>query len=121
VATGFLQPEKVAEQMLEASVFVLPSLFEPWGVVVNEAASAGMPMIVSEAVGSHAHLVQSGFNGYVVETGSAESLANAMLRFHLMDESSLARMGKASEQLSEQYTPTRWAATLRRIVSDGSE
>jgi len=121
VPRGFLQPEQLADQMVAASVFVLPSLFEPWGVVVNEAASAGIPMIVSEAVGSHVHLVQSGFNGYVVETGSADSLSNAMLRFHQMDESSLARMGKASEQLSEQYTPARWAATLRRIASHSEQ
>ncbi len=121
VMAGFLQPEQLAEKMLEASVFVLPSLFEPWGVVVNEAASAGMPMIVSEAVGSGVHLVQSGFNGYVVEIGSPESLANAMLRFHHMDESSLVRMGKASEQLSEQYTPERWASTLRRIAADRNQ
>jgi glycosyltransferase involved in cell wall biosynthesis len=121
VMVGFLQPEQLAEKMLEATVFVLPSLFEPWGVVVNEAASAGMPMIVSEAVGSHVHLVQSGFNGFVVEKGSPESLANAMLRFHGMNESSLLRMGKASEQLSKQYTPERWASTLRRIASDLSQ
>ena len=121
VMPGFLQPEQLADKMLEASVFVLPSLFEPWGVVVNEAASAGMPMIVSEAVGSHVHLVQSGFNGFVVEKGSPESLANAMLRFHRMNDSSLVRMGKASEQLSEQYTPERWASTLRRIASDQNQ
>jgi glycosyltransferase involved in cell wall biosynthesis len=118
VMAGFLQPEQLVEKMLDAAVFVLPSLFEPWGVVVNEAASAGMPMIVSEAVGSHVHLVQSGFNGYVVDPGSVDSLAHAMLRFHRMDDDSLARMGKASEQLSEQYTPERWAETLRRIASD---
>ncbi len=117
IATGFLQPELLAEQMLKASVFVLPSLFEPWGVVVHEAAIAGMPMIVSEVVGSHVHLVQSGFNGYIVEARSAESLANAMLRFHLMDEHSLEQMGNASRHLAEQYTPERWAETLRRIAT----
>jgi len=117
VSDGFLQPEPLAQRMLEASVFVLPSLFEPWGVVVHEAAAAGMPMIVSEVVGSHVHLVQSGFNGYIAEAGSAESLAKAMLRFHLMDEDSLAKMGNASRQLAEQYTPERWAATLRQIAA----
>ncbi len=117
VSRGFLQPEELARAMAQVSVFVLPSLFEPWGVVVNEAASAGMPMIVSDAVGSHVHLVQSGSNGYIVETGSAESLSEAMLRFHKMDDAALSEMGKASEQLAKQYTPERWAATLRQIAS----
>jgi glycosyltransferase involved in cell wall biosynthesis len=117
VMRGFLQPQELAQAMAQASVFVLPSLFEPWAVVVHEAATAGMPIIVSEAVGSHVHLVQSGFNGYIVDTGSEESLANTMLRFHMMEESTLAKMGKASEQLAQQYTPSRWAATLRRIAA----
>jgi hypothetical protein len=76
---------------------------------------------VSEVVGSHVHLVQSGFNGYIVEAGSAESLANAMLRFHFMNEDTLARMGNASRQLGEQYTPERWAATLRQIACGDRE
>jgi glycosyltransferase involved in cell wall biosynthesis len=116
IGTGFLQPDLLAQQMRDASVFVLPSLFEPWGVVVHEAAAAGMPMIVSEVVGSHVHLVQSGFNGYIVEAGSAESLASAMLRFHQMDDQVLTKMGDASRQLAEQFTPERWATTLRQIA-----
>ena len=87
---GFLQPRELAEVMLEASVFVLPSLFEPWGVVVNEAAAAGMPIIVSDSVGAHVHLVQSGYNGFVVGPGSSDALADAMLRMHHMPRKSFA-------------------------------
>ncbi|KAA6455605.1 glycosyltransferase family 4 protein [Acidobacteria bacterium AB60] len=121
ISAGFLQPEPLAQRMLDASVLVLPSLFEPWGVVVHEAAASGLPIIASDVVGSHVHLVQSEFNGFVVEAGSPESLTEAMLRFHHMDEETLDGMGAASRLLAQQFTPERWAATLRRIAAGGRQ
>ena len=44
-------------------LFVLPSHFEPWGLVINEAMNAGKPVIVSDCVGAAPDLVQTGRNG----------------------------------------------------------
>ena len=49
---GFVQPEDMEEILLESDVFVLPSKFEPWGLVVHEMAAAGFPLIISEQVGA---------------------------------------------------------------------
>ncbi len=48
---GFVQPKDLEPILMETSVFILPSRFEPWGVVVQEMAAAGFPLIVSTAVG----------------------------------------------------------------------
>ena len=46
--------------MAECGAFVLPSRKEPWGVVVQEAAAARMPVICSDSVGAGDHLVRHG-------------------------------------------------------------
>ena len=54
---GFLQADTLCRWYAHATAFVLPSLSEPWGLVVNEAASAGLPLLVSERAGCAATLV----------------------------------------------------------------
>src|SRR5206468_3929765 len=49
-----------------AKCFVLPSVSEPWGLVVNEAMASGLPVLVSDRCGS-AELVQNGNNGFVFD------------------------------------------------------
>ncbi|MCB1209644.1 MAG: glycosyltransferase family 4 protein, partial [Verrucomicrobiales bacterium] len=46
-------------------LFVIPSLFEPWGLVVNEVMNAGKPVIATDVVGSAADLIKPGLNGAV--------------------------------------------------------
>lgn len=62
-------------------VFVIPSLFEPWGLVVNEVMNAGKPVIASDQVGSSADLVEPGINGEIFKAGDAEDLARKLKRF----------------------------------------
>ncbi len=57
-----------------------PSLFEPWGLVVNEVMNAGRPVIVSDQVGCAADLVQSGVNGEVFKAGCVEQLSEILSR-----------------------------------------
>ncbi len=56
-------------------VFVLPSLFEPWGLVVNEVMNAGKAVIVSDQVGCGADLVSPGINGDIFKAGNVDDLA----------------------------------------------
>ena len=109
---GFVQPDQLPNVLREATAFVLPSRREPWGVVLQEAAAAGMPLICSEECGAGVHLVQDGYNGYTFETTSVEHLTLCMDRLAEKNEKERATMGDRSHQLSKQYTPARWARTL---------
>jgi glycosyltransferase involved in cell wall biosynthesis len=62
----------------EAHVLIVPSLYEPWGLVVHEGLAHGLPVIVTDQVGAGDDLIESGTNGYVVKAGSARALAEAM-------------------------------------------
>lgn len=111
-AKGFCQPDDLPNEFIEANCLLLPSLRDAWGLVVHEAAAAGMAVIVSDAVGASVHLVQDGYNGYVVETGDASELARAMLRYTSLSRNERSEMGENSHRMSLQFTPTRWAHTL---------
>jgi 1,2-diacylglycerol 3-alpha-glucosyltransferase len=54
---GFLQADSLSRYYAHAAAFVLPSLSEPWGLVVNEAAASGLPLLVSSRAGCAATLV----------------------------------------------------------------
>lgn len=115
---GFIQPSCLPEAMAKGRVFVLPSVFEPWGVVLQEAATLGLPVIASDACGASVHLLRDGWNGYLVESGSVDELAKAMLRMHNLTNERRCVMGRNSYELSKQYTPARWAETLVEGITD---
>jgi glycosyltransferase involved in cell wall biosynthesis len=71
-------PAEVAAAYHLCDVLVLPSDYEPWALVVNEAAAAGLGLICSEAVGAAADLLEEGVNGYIVPTGDVVALVSAM-------------------------------------------
>lgn len=109
---GFVQPTNLPALFKQVAAFVLPSRVEPWGVVVQEAASAGLPLICSNASGASDHLLIPEKNGYLFESNNTHQLAKAMQRLSAMPEQEWNAMSKKSFELSKQYTPEGWANTL---------
>ncbi len=109
---GFVQPEELPPLMARCGAFVLPSRKEPWGVVVQEAAAAGLPVICSDAVGAAVHLVQDHHNGFTFANGAAAELAERLAKISAMSAERRAAMAEAGRELARQYTPGRWARTL---------
>jgi glycosyltransferase involved in cell wall biosynthesis len=95
---GGVDEERLAEAYAAADVFALLSLHEPWGVVVNEAAASGLPLVLSDRVGAAHDLLRDGENGTVVPAGDVAATAAALRR--LADDPELrARMGRRSHEL----------------------
>lgn len=99
---GFVNQRQLPETYGAADYLVLPSEYEPFGVVVNEAFACGRPAIVSKACGSAGDLVSHGETGFVVEVGDVRALANGMRVLAdpatrwLMGENARARVGEWS-------------------------
>ncbi len=85
-----------------AEVFVLPSSYEPWGVVVCEAAAAGLAMFTSDVVGAGAELCRDGVNGGTFPVGDVTRLAE-LLRNVTGDPEQLASMRLASLQVLDDW------------------
>lgn len=110
---GFVQPADLPALMAESAALILPSLKEPWGVVLHEAATAGLPLIASHACGAAVHLLRSGYNGYGCTPGDAASLTHALIQLHRASPAARAAMGTAGRSLALQYSPALWAVQLR--------
>lgn len=114
---GFIQPPELPGLFARSGCLVTPSRFEPWGVVIHEATSAGLPVICSTACGASTRLVLDGYNGAVVPAGSPTRLAEAMTRMSA-ETTDHAVMSRRSSELAAQFTPARWATyLLERIGS----
>jgi glycosyltransferase involved in cell wall biosynthesis len=75
---GHLMGDALAGAYREADVLVVPSLYEPWGLVVHEGLAYGLPTIVTDQVGAADDLIERDINGRIVAAGSAEELSEAM-------------------------------------------
>jgi glycosyltransferase involved in cell wall biosynthesis len=109
---GFVQPDRLCDILASSGCLVLPSTFEPWAVVVHEAASAGLLILASEKVGATVHLIQDNYNGYIFDSRDAKGLAALMFHVSNLSDVRLDAMSQASHLLSMQFTPARWADTL---------
>lgn len=109
---GFMQPAQLPRLMQNAGGFVLPSSYEPWGVVAQEAAASGLPLILSDEVGAGVHLLRDGLNGLKFPSGDAGALSNCLTRLHNTSWEKRLEMSRHSEAFSKQYTPENWADTL---------
>ncbi len=109
---GFVQPDRMSDKLASAGCLILPSTFEPWGVVIHEAVSAGLVILASENVGATAHLVQSNYNGFIFKNRDVDGMSALMSYISGLSDDRLDAMSRASHSLSKQFTPARWADTL---------
>ena len=75
---GHLGSDELDHLYATADVLVVPSLYEVWGLVVNEALEHGLPVIATDQTGAADDLIVPGVTGEIVEAGSVEQLRAAM-------------------------------------------
>jgi len=105
---GFVQPDALPDLFLRHGPFVLTSSHEPWGVVLAEAAAAGLPVVCTEACGASLDVVAE--NGIVCKTGDSEDIARALLDIHMMPDAVRSEMGGKGMALAAAYSCEAWAA-----------
>jgi glycosyltransferase involved in cell wall biosynthesis len=108
---GFVQRDDLPSYYALADTFVFPTHSDPWGLVINEAMSSGLPIICSSAAGCCADLVQDGRNGRVVPPHEVSQLRDALAECTDSAEISLLR-GECSSQIISQFTPENCARGL---------
>ena len=104
----FIQPKDLPGILSGATCLVLPSLFEPWGVVIHEAVTSGLSVICSHACGASTMFVRDGQNGYIINHDPA-SLVNAMKKMSSKTPAELEGMSATSQQLASLWTTEKWA------------
>ncbi len=113
---GFVQYPELPAYYGLAGAAILPSVSDQWGLVVNEAMAAGLPVLVSSRCGCAPDLVRGGENGHTFEPNDTAVLADVMGRVAGMDRGSLAAMGTRSREIVAAFTPESFAAGLKAAV-----
>jgi glycosyltransferase involved in cell wall biosynthesis len=113
---GFQNQSALPRFFALASVFVLPSRHEPWGLIVNEAMAASCPVIVSTDVGSGPDLVTNGVEGFIYPVGDIAALTAALSHVLTTPETS-ATMGQAAAQRMATWSFDQDIQGLRAAIA----
>jgi len=114
---GFVQPENLNEIISSTGVFILPSLVEPWGVVVQEYAAAGYPLILSSQIGASEAFLVENENGYFFNAGDENDLIEKMKLFINLPNESLTLMSEKSHELGNKNTINEWCKTALNFLN----
>jgi len=112
---GFKNQSELPRYFDLCDIFILPSIHEPWGLIVNEVMSAGRAVIVSDDVGCQADLVEGGVNGFTFPKQNVDALNSALRRF--VDDPYLAeRMGQESLGIIARFSFDKCVHGLRQAL-----
>lgn len=115
VFPGFVNQMDLPGVYAACDLFVLPSDNEPWGLAVNEAMCAGLPIVLSEEIGCAQDLVEPGVNGATFVAGDIAGLA-AALEPLLTDAGHRQRASAASRARISQWSYAQCAEGLRAAL-----
>jgi glycosyltransferase involved in cell wall biosynthesis len=113
---GFINQAALPKLYAASDIFVLPSENEAWGLAVNEAMCAGLPIVVSNEVGCVSDLVHEGVNGHLHKAGNIEALAGA-LRPLLSSRPERERMSLASQEIISHWSYAECLHGLRQALA----
>ena len=113
---GVIPAKDIGKVLACAQVLVLPSRFDGWGMVINEAASAGKAIIATNTCGAAHHLIKCGENGFRIKPDNVTELADRMTLY--VKQPVLAEIhGKTSRELFSAFSPEMNAVRLLKILS----
>jgi glycosyltransferase involved in cell wall biosynthesis len=114
---GFVQPSDMHNYISSCGVFILPSHYEHWGVVVHEFAAAGFPLICTTSTGAASVFLQNGHNGFAIPPYDVTAMVEVFRKINTMPETDLLRMGARSAEMAKKITPLTWAETFMKFIN----
>lgn len=112
---GFLQQDELLPYLAHAGCFIHASIQEQWGLVVNEAMAAGLPVLVSNRCGCYPDLVLEGSNGFGFDPEQPAQLSDLMLKMS-SGEIDLNNMSQAALKHIQKFSPDYFSQSLVQAV-----
>lgn len=112
----FMDQADLLREMTVSGAFILPSIFEPWALVLHEAACAGLPILSSDCCGAVTCFVRESENGYLFTPGNVCSIRHSIEKLITAGEYEWLRMGQYSRKLAMMITPEKVAETLLTVL-----
>ena len=96
--------DKIKEYLRAADLFVLPTRYDIWGLVINEALAAGLPIISSDMSVAGRQLVENDCNGYIFKSENDKELTNCIKKVMEKSEHFKNVMSQRSIDIANRYT-----------------
>lgn len=117
----FQQLEAIAQGYAQAQAFILASTSDQWGLVVNEAMAAGLPVLVSSACGCAIDLVKSGVSGWVFDPADPQALAALLHQVEQQSPAERSALITAARQQLDHFSPETFAQGLVKAINYAQE
>lgn len=114
---GFFSYEDLPALYGLAQGFIHIPRSEQWGLVVNEAAAAGLPIVASQECGAASELVQEGSNGWQVPADDLSAVSDALRQMMELTPDAQTKMGGSSQEIVSAWGPERFASALAEAAS----
>ena len=132
IGEGYLKPSiinfscidylgsKTQDEIIKISkkyqAFCLPSVYEPWGVVLHEMAAIGMPILSSDQCGSAFDLIEDGKNGFKFSPHSIKSIEKSLIKFISLTLNEKIKFSKRSQEISKKINHIEWNNNLLDLL-----
>lgn len=117
VITGFIsEQEELFKHYFAGDALILPSIYEPWGLVVNEAMFAGLPVLVSNICGCSLDLVKESENGYIVNPDDINDIGKKIEK--ILYEDKFNNMSLKSKKIISEWTFESSRKSLEKILKN---
>lgn len=132
IGEGYLKPSiinflcidylgsKTQDEIIKISkdyqAFCLPSVYEPWGVVLHEMAAIGMPILSSNQCGSAHDLIEDGKNGFKFNPHSIKSIENSLTQFISLTVNEKIKFSNRSREISKKINHIEWNKNLLDLL-----
>lgn len=100
----FMEHSKIKEYLQSADLFILSTRYDIWGLVVNEALAAGLPIITSDMCVAGRQLVENDYNGYIFRSENYHELTRCIEKVMERPASSRNEMAQRSIDIANKYT-----------------
>jgi glycosyltransferase involved in cell wall biosynthesis len=112
----FMQKDELIRYWKMADLFVLPTRYDVWGLVFNEAAAFGLPIITTSMAGAAHDLVRDGENGFVTASEDVGGLARRCAEL-VLDRERRERFARRSREIADRYSMERMVSRHMRILN----
>ena len=113
---NWLQVSELVDYYKNASAFILPSYFDNWGLVVNEAISSGLPCIVSQNCGCAVDLIKNNETGFVFNPNKDYELKNCMKKVENLTKEEKLKMVTLARTNLKNFDLDTFSNNLKKAI-----
>tara|TARA_A100001388_G_scaffold277252_1_gene267624 strand:+ start:3318 stop:4481 length:1164 start_codon:yes stop_codon:yes gene_type:complete len=115
---SWLQIDQLRKYYKEASAFILPSYFDNWGLVVNEAIASGLPCIVSKNCGCTVDLISNNKSGFIFDPFKKNELTKLMHKIENQTKEERAKMIRLAKINLEKFDLNNFVINLKKAINE---